>query len=204
MNITTRQAQYNDIDEVSALYDALNDHLAATINYPCWSRDRYPTRADAHRFWSSGALYIAESDNRIAGAIAITKEPEPEPISGSWLVDADDQDVFVLHALAVHPQFMRTGIAGALMRFAEDEAILRGIKSVRLDVYEHNAPAIKAYEGLGYKFIGMVDLDKGERGLDLFRLYEKPIQGAAPHDDQELRRFLQGPDRGRVLDGHGQ
>ena len=50
-----------------------------------------------------------------------------------------------------------------------------GIKSVRLDVYEKNLPAISLYEKCGFEYIDTVDLGLGHYGLEWFKLYEKII-----------------------------
>ena len=50
-----------------------------------------------------------------------------------------------------------------------------GIKTIRLDVYEKNIPAIKLYEKNGFIYTGTVDLGLGNYGLKWFRLYEKII-----------------------------
>lgn len=73
----------------------------------------------------------------------------------------------------VHPAFLKLGIGRELMNFAEVFGRQNNIKSIRLDVYEYNLPAIKLYESCGYTYIATVDLGLGEHGLDKFKLYEK-------------------------------
>lgn len=51
----------------------------------------------------------------------------------------------------------------------------RGIKALRLDVYENNIPAIRLYEKCGYQYIDTVSLGLEDCGLDWFRLYEKRL-----------------------------
>lgn len=59
------------------------------------------------------------------------------------------QDVFVL------PDQRRRGIATRLTRAAEDEARRRGWDRISLSVSaEHNEPARKLYEGIGYQDVG--------------------------------------------------
>lgn len=61
------------------------------------------------------------------------------------------------------------------MKFAEEEAERCNMKSIRLDVYENNMPAIKLYEKMGYKYLDTIDLGLGHYGLDWFKIYEKII-----------------------------
>ncbi|MDF2881389.1 MAG: acetyltransferase [Clostridiaceae bacterium] len=60
-----------------------------------------------------------------------------------------------------------------LMEFADEYSIKSKARSIRLDVYEKNIPAITLYEKCGFKYIDTVDLGLGNYGLDWFKLYEK-------------------------------
>ena len=44
MNFIIEPGSLADIDELERLYDELNDHLSATINYPGWIKGIYPDR----------------------------------------------------------------------------------------------------------------------------------------------------------------
>ncbi len=66
-------------------------------------------------------------------------------------------------------------LSWALLDFALQYAKSAGIKSIRLDVYEKNAPAIALYEKKGYTYVGTADLGLSEYGLERFRLYELAV-----------------------------
>ena len=42
-----RKATAADLDGVEAIYNAVLDHQAATVNYTNWEKGSYPTRATA-------------------------------------------------------------------------------------------------------------------------------------------------------------
>lgn len=67
------------------------------------------------------------------------------------------------------------GIGRALMDYSFELVQQSGVKSIRLDVYEKNLPAISLYEKCGFEYIDTVDLGLGNYGLDWFKLYEKVI-----------------------------
>jgi ribosomal protein S18 acetylase RimI-like enzyme len=54
-------------------------------------------------------------------------------------------------AMAVAPEMRGKGLGRHIMRSAIDEAVGRGDKIVLLEVFEHNAPAVRLYEGLGFR-----------------------------------------------------
>ena len=58
----------------------------------------------------------------------------------------------------------------------DDEAKANNIKSIRLDVFRKNIPAIKLYEGFRYEYLDTIDEGYSMYGLDLFRIYEKIIK----------------------------
>jgi [ribosomal protein S18]-alanine N-acetyltransferase len=56
-----------------------------------------------------------------------------------------------LYSIAVAPGFRGRGLAGILMRDAEEVALERGSRRLRLEVRADNASAIRLYERLGYR-----------------------------------------------------
>jgi len=83
--------------------------------------------------------------------------------------------MLAIHRFVVHPDYLRRGIGTKLLCFAENFAKANKVKSIRLDVYDKNEPAIKAYEKCGYTYIDTVDIGLRCYGLDWFKLYEKLI-----------------------------
>jgi ribosomal protein S18 acetylase RimI-like enzyme len=54
-------------------------------------------------------------------------------------------------AMAVAPEARWRGLGKLIMQDTIDEAVERGDRSVLLEVFEHNTPAVKLYEGLGFR-----------------------------------------------------
>ena len=57
----------SDVEELEILYDALNDHLARTVNYPGWIKGIYPVRETAEYAIAEGSLFVLRIDGLIAG-----------------------------------------------------------------------------------------------------------------------------------------
>ncbi len=175
MDVRITPGTEDDLGALERLYDALNDHLAATVNYPGWKKGIYPVRADAEADIAARTLYVATVDGALAGSIVLNHEPEQPPVNGAWQVDAADAEVLSIHRFCVHPAYLRRGIGGLLLAFADAVAKSEGMKAIRLDVYEGNSAAIRAYEKSGYAYIDTVDLGLEQFGLKWFKLYEKVI-----------------------------
>lgn len=175
MEFEIKLATPSDILSIGRLYDELNDYLAEHVNYPGWKKGVYPTIEHAIADVGEGTNFLAWMGDSIAGSIVLNHEPEQPPVNGKWLVDADDSEVLVVHRLVIHPQYQRRGIGRVLLGFADDYAREKGMKTIRLDVYEGNTAAISMYEQCGYRYIDTIDIGLGQYGLDWFRLYEKPV-----------------------------
>lgn len=173
MDINTELGQANDIDELEQLYNDLNDQLAKGINFPGWRKGIYPIRQDAIDGIEHANLYVAKFNGKIVGSIILNHASEVAYFKTQWQYESDYSDVFVVHTLAVHPDFWKCGIGNALIEFSIEHGVKSQAKSIRLDVYEGNIPAIKLYEKCGFKYIDTVDLGLAKYGLKWFKLYEK-------------------------------
>ena len=170
-----RKGTEKDIEEVSALYDAVNDYLESHTNYPGWRRGVYPTREDAAQGIAENNLFVAEAEGQIAGTFILRHRPGEAYALADWGNQLDYSEILVLYTFAVHPRFLRQGIGKQLMEFILSWAAREKIKAVRLDVYEKNTPAIRLYEQMGFQYVDTVDLGYGMYGLDRFRLYQRVL-----------------------------
>ncbi|TGA98966.1 GNAT family N-acetyltransferase [Sporolactobacillus shoreae] len=174
MDIVIESGKANDSDELEQLYNDLNDHLARSVNYPEWIKGVYPVRQNAVDGVTQGNLYVARYDGIIIGSLILSHKPEPAYEKAKWKFASDDySDIFVIHTFVVHPNFLKRGVGKALIDFSIEYGIKSHAKSIRLDVYENNIPAIKLYEKCGFNYINTVDLGLGHYGLKWFRLYER-------------------------------
>ncbi len=173
MNLTIRLGMKKDINEIEQLYNDINDHLASTNNYPGWLKGVYPVRENAESGIEKQCLYVAEYNNRIVGSIILLNEPEQAYLPVQWMQNLDYKEVSVIHTFLVHPEYQGKGIAREMLNFAEAVGREMNIKSLRLDVYENNLPAISLYEKSGFCYIDTVDLGLGNYNLHWFKLYEK-------------------------------
>lgn len=173
MNIELARA--TDVNEIEALYGAVVDDLLANVNYPGWKKGIYPTRDEAIFGIEKKELYVMRQNDQIVGSIVINHIQEENYQLAAWKIDAQDHEVYVIHTLAVHPQFKGLKIAQKLLEYADELAKNNGVKTIRLDVRKGNVPAIKLYERCGYTYVGAINLDFRGSDLGLFELYEKII-----------------------------
>lgn len=174
--LNIRRGVSEDIPELVRLYDETVGHLESHINYPGWKKGVYPGRDAAEEGVETGTLYVAETGGRIIGSIILNGKQEAAYNGVSWGVVAEPDEVMVIHTFLVHPNFRKSGAGKFLMEFAELQALREGKKTIRLDVYEKNEPAVRLYERQGYRYVATVDLGLGSWGLPWFKLYERTAE----------------------------
>ena len=103
------------------------------------------------------------------GAVVFDGEPAYDRMEeGGW---AAEGPYVAVHRLVVGERFVRRGVAAALLREAAREALVRGIRSFRIDTHPDNGPmrALLVREGFACR---------GKVRYEAVRLaYEKPIFG---------------------------
>lgn len=172
-DLRIRKAVEADLDGVGKLYEDVCDYLDAHGNYPGWKKGIYPVRRDAERGMMANALYVARIGERTVGTVILTHEPEDGYGNGKWLTEDDYRRIYVVHTLAVHPDFLKCGIGTELLVFAERVAREEQCVSIRLDVVKDNIPAERLYQKCGYQLIGTVSLGNEAYGIPWYNLYEK-------------------------------
>lgn len=175
MDVIIELGQIKDIDELENLYNSLNDYLEKGINYPGWKRGVYPIRQDAIDGIKKRNLFIAKINETIVGAFILNHKPEMAYYNVKWKSESNYSEIFVIHTFVVHPNFMKCNIGKSLIDFTHKYSIESKVKSIRLDVYEGNIPAIKLYEKCGFEYIDTVDLGLEQYGLNWFKLYERLV-----------------------------
>lgn len=172
MNIVIERGKVDDLDEVEALYNSLNDYLDKETNYPGWKKGIYPIREDGAKGIRSGDLYIARHRGAIVASMILNHIAEVAYDKVIWKEDLDYQFVFLVRTFLVHPDYLKQGIGSKFLDYAINYGKISGMKSIRLDVFENNRPAINLYEKKGFEYIGNVDLGLESYGLNSFCLYE--------------------------------
>ena len=132
--------------------------------------ENYPNDAVFERDIALSQLWIAEIEGSIAGVAALTMDQEPEYAHADWNMN---EKAVVVHRLAVDVTFRGAGVAGALMRQAEEIATAREISVVRVDTNTENIATQRLFPKLGYRMAGEISLSV-RPGLR-FLCYEKRL-----------------------------
>lgn len=152
-----RKVKFTEIDNVLNVYQScVEQHKKIGFNQ--WDSN-YPNKEIVLTDIQKGWLYaLCNDQKRIVGVISITKD-EPKEYSGvSW--EDTSTNYFIIHRLCVSENSLRKGYAKDLMEFAEQLAIGKNLKSIRLDTFSLNEGALSFYRRLDYREVGKVFFEK--------------------------------------------
>ena len=170
-----RKATFNDIEQIEDIY---NEHFKHEIEYKAFTvfkKGIYPTRKDAERAISVGALYVYEKAGSIAGSIIIDNVQPTEYAGIIWGQTLIDDEVMVIHLLIVRPSMAGNGIASSLMRHAMEMAKNNSCKVLRLDTGSQNIPAVSLYKKLGFQVIATASMKIGNTIAHKEHLYLEKV-----------------------------
>ncbi len=172
-----RKATERDIDSISHIYDNILDREESGLASIGWARGVYPTRETARGGVERKDMYVLEDDatHEVLAAAVINHTQMDSYAGGEWGIEAEGDDVMVLHTLVVAPHASGKGIGKSFVDFYEQTAREAGCKDLRMDTQAKNTAARSLYSRLGYKEIGIVECDfNGIAGIQLV-LLEKVI-----------------------------
>ena len=169
-----RKADWDDLDAIAGIYDRTHDAEEAGLTTTGWVRDIYPVKAVAEQSLGRDDMYVAEYDGKVAATGIINQIQVNVYFDCDWEHKAQDEEVSVLHTLAVDPEARGLGIGPAFVKFWEDLAREQGCKVLRIDTNARNKRARAMYAKLGYTERDIVPtVFNGIRGVDLVLMEKK-------------------------------
>ena len=165
-----RLAALNDIPDILNLIAEVVPLMIAEGNFQ-WDNS-YPNAGVFENDIALGQLWVAANNEDIAGVAAITTDQEPEYAAVGWDIT---EPAIVTHRLAVSGRYRGRGVATALLLQAEQVAINKGIRILRIDTNTNNMATQRLFPKLGYVFAGETGL--GFRPNLRFYCYEKRLSG---------------------------
>ena len=170
-----RKAAQNDIENVAQIYSDVILGEEKGQAFTGWQRDVYPVKATAEKALERQDLFVAEDDSGIVATAIINKIQVDVYEGAPWSYNAPENEVMVLHTLAVSPKHFGKGIGRKFVEFYEQYALSNGCRYLRMDTNANNTKARAMYKKLGYKEIGIVDcIFNGIKGVGLV-LLEKTL-----------------------------
>ena len=162
-------------DDFSAIWQLYVDVCAQQEHDaydPGWTLGVYPTEDDIREHIEAGELYVGWLHGKPAAAMVVVLHEDPEYTEVPWLTPAAEDEVAVIHLLAVHPLARGQHAGAALVREAIRLARTAGMRVIHLDVMLGNLAASRIYLAEGFIFVGTYQIFYEDTGLANFEMYE--------------------------------
>jgi len=164
-------ATLDELESVLSFYDYVTEHTPDIATYAQWHKGKHPTAGGIKAYIQEGSMYLYKKDG-LAGAVALTMYQEAYYHSVDWSIQVPDDEVAVIHLLAVSPDRQGEGIGAEMVREAVRIAREKGMKAVRLDATASNTPVHRLYERLGFTCRGRQRLHAENTGWIDFCFFE--------------------------------
>lgn len=152
-----RKATKDDIDTIEKIYEKIHEEEEKGLTTIGWIRNIYPTRKTAESGLARDDLFAMEDGDQIVAAAVINQIQVDEYRYAAWKHSTADNEVMVLHCLAVDPCKKNKGCGKAFVAFYENYAKQQHCIALRMDTNAHNTRARNLYHKLGYEEIGIVN-----------------------------------------------
>ena len=146
-SLSVRRGVRADVDAVLALLDGATEWLVAQGRTDQWGTEAHSTNprrvAQINGFVDDEGLWIAESDRRVVGALAVGE-------AMSYVPPADEPELYV-RLLVTDRESKGSGIGTELLEHARSLARGRGVDLLRVDCFAGGDGAlIRYYEKQGF------------------------------------------------------
>ena len=157
-----RLSTHSDIESILSIVRSAQLSLKE-LGIDQW-QDGYPSQDVIAEDIIQGVGYvICTDDGAIVGyeAIVLTGEEAYKQIANdAWNTP---NKYVVVHRLCVSGNCRRRGVAQELMAYAAEHAMEHGINAFRIDTHKGNVRMLTLLRKLGFKYVGIVRYDSGER-----------------------------------------
>jgi ribosomal protein S18 acetylase RimI-like enzyme len=165
-------ATQNDYDAIIAFYDDVTERTPEMATYARWSKGKHPTVEGIKAYIDERSMFLYRANSVIVGAMAVTMYQGEDYHAIDWAQQMPDDQVAVIHILAVSPGVQGKGIGSEMIREAIRLAQNKGMQAIRLDALASNTPAHRLYERLGFEYRGKQHLYAENTGWTDFYFFE--------------------------------
>jgi len=170
--LNIRTANEDEYQAVRALYHSMIRAMQKAEYTSGWEIDIYPAPEYLQEVISKKEMYVGEIDGELVAAMVVNHDFNESYNVFDWPTEAAADEITVIHALGVHPDYFHRGIAKQLVRKAVAIARENNQKVIRLDVLAGNLPAERLYEAEGFRHLHTLPMFYEDTGWTDYELYE--------------------------------
>lgn len=162
-----RNAVKDDIKAIMKIIKKTIEEMQS-YNNDQWN-ETYPSEEDFIIDIENGDLFVIEREGELAGFACINKVQPLEYKELNWFLK---EGAIVIHRMAVNTEFRKKGIGTELMKFADEFALRKGMRYLKIDTYSLNTKMNSLIKKCGYNFVGEIHFPERKKE---FYCYEKVL-----------------------------
>ena len=171
--INIRKATYKYVENVLNLYKDLIEKIKNYKHNPEWIYNIYPKESNIINSIKTNELYVGETDSKIVSSMVLDNTPNKGFENIEWKMKLNYNEVYVIHLLAVHPDYNKRGFGKKMLEYSFKKAIENSIKSIRLSIVKRNLPVEKFYYKFGFEYISSMEVYDEDRGHKFLKYMKK-------------------------------
>lgn len=143
-----KQASMCDFEKIILFYNVMCAVLGEKDFLPDGNKGGFPSQDMVRDAIYSGSQFIGVENDKIVAAYIMNHDCDNAYHTVQWHIDAVENEVVVLHALRVLPDYGGQGYSKQLVEHAIQTAKSWGQKAIRLDCIVGNDVPMKVYFSL--------------------------------------------------------
>ena len=168
-----REAVYGDFQELVEFYAKMCKVLGEKAFLPEGDKGGFPSESMISSAINQHSQFVGVEDNKIIAAYIMNHDCDKAYDKVKWNIDVERNEVMILHALRVLPEYGGRGYSKQLVEHSIKTAKERNQKALRLDCIEGNDIPQKMYTSYGFQYIDTVDITYADIGVPRkFFVYE--------------------------------
>ncbi|WP_079912005.1 GNAT family N-acetyltransferase [Paenibacillus sp. 32352] len=167
------EATKDNLTEIMLFYNEMCEVLGQKSFLPDGNKGGFPSQAMVEAAIKEGCQFIGIEDKKIVAAYILSHDCDDAYQSVHWHINASKDEVMIIHALRVLPEYGGRGYSKRLVEHAIKTAKDKKQKAIRLDCLKGNDIPAKMYMSYGFEYVDTVDITYIDIGIPRkFQLYE--------------------------------
>ena len=169
--INLRKATIEESEEILKFYQNVINSTKGTEFKTRWS-ERYPNLEYIETGIENQEFYVYIENDGILACLSLNNRFEPEYENVNWMINAEPDELIIIHAFAVNSDLAGKGIGKEIFNQIKENALITNKKTIRIDIIDGNIGAKKVFEKLGFEYVDTAEIFHIAVGWEKFHLYE--------------------------------
>jgi hypothetical protein len=131
-----KKAKIEDFENVMKFYDEVCDALENAKYSPGWKKGIYPDPNEVYEAIRKDTLYIGIKNDEIISCMIVNHEYNEEYKKIKWKYDDLDNEIYVIHMLAVSPSLQSKGVSQNMLKYVLKFLIINLMIQFNLQIYK--------------------------------------------------------------------